>query len=138
MRNSLHLHVGAGNANINSNDVDLVRNLIEAGEYSFALEKIRKLMYEYPDSPAPHNLLGVYYEYLRDKASAQRHYRAALAIRPGYESAQSNLQRVTSFDPSCSWQVDFGFGKRSSNKSAKLRIGENEKPNGSILFAKRI
>ncbi len=92
-------------------------------------------MYEYPDSPAPHNLMGVYYEFLQDTASAVRHYRASLAIMPGYSSAQSNLNRVTSYEPSYSWQIEYGHGKRSSNKSARLRMGENFSSNGSVLFS---
>ncbi len=137
MRNTLFLHEKKENLCISAKDAELVRNLLEAGEHSFAYEKIRKLMYEFPDSPAPHNLMGVYCEFERDLTSAVRHYRASLALHPGYSSAENNLKRVTSYEPSCSWQIDYGHGKYASNKSAKLHIGDDEQSNGSILFSNR-
>lgn len=47
------------------------------------------------DSAEPHNLLGVLDELKMDLRSAQKHYRAALALDPTHVAANKNLSRTT-------------------------------------------
>lgn len=48
-----------------------------------------------PDRADAHNLLGVIHRTLEDRASAEREYRAALAIDPAHALARSNLALLT-------------------------------------------
>lgn len=58
---------------------------------------IQKSLSLSPESPIPHNLLGITCEYERDFTRAQNHYRAALALDPTYNPAQMNLERTSQF-----------------------------------------
>jgi len=44
-----------------------------------------------PDAPAPHVNLGTFYFHMRRWKEAESHYRAAIALRPGYALAWFNL-----------------------------------------------
>ncbi len=45
------------------------------------------------DLPAPHHALGVLADLTHDGATAEEHYRAALAVDPGFAPARANLAR---------------------------------------------
>lgn len=68
-------------------------NMID-GNYAKALEFSKQTLGKYPDMPEPHNLIGILYEYENNISSAQKHYRAALALDPTYQPAQNNLERT--------------------------------------------
>jgi DNA-binding NtrC family response regulator len=63
-------------------------------ELDKAAEYLRKAVSLDPTQPEPFNLLGVYMELKGNVSEAQRLYRAALALDPTYEPADSNLRRT--------------------------------------------
>ncbi|HHY92477.1 MAG TPA: response regulator [Firmicutes bacterium] len=63
-------------------------------ELDKAAEYLHKAVSLDPTQPEPFNLLGVYMELKGNISEAQRLYRAALALDPSYEPADSNLKRT--------------------------------------------
>ena len=63
-----------------------------------AEEILKQAVGKDPSSPVTHNLLGVISEYKGDVQQAQKYYRAALALDPTYEPAESNIRRTVEFD----------------------------------------
>jgi Tfp pilus assembly protein PilF len=63
---------------------------------------------ENPDSPKPHNLLGIWYELKGNNDLARKHYRAAYALDPTYKPASVNLERVCTFFITRKIPIDFG------------------------------
>ena len=64
-----------------------------------------------PDRPAAFNLMGAIHEQRQDPLTAIREYRAALALAPGYEPAQRNLERLTSWPRSGRIMLEEPMGK---------------------------
>lgn len=62
-----------------------------------------------PDSPEPHNLLGIWYELKGDQNQARKHFRASYALDPTYEPATKNLERLCSFYIQKNLRTDFGY-----------------------------
>lgn len=84
------------------------------------LEKARIYLHEAicqnDSSGETHNLLGIYYEKNGDLILAAKHYRAASDLEPTLQSANINLERVTSFKYYYSEEnVDYGDVKKSYN-----------------------
>lgn len=71
---------------------DTVRALLGAGDYAECRRMITKAMGRCPSSAQPHNLFGLLLERTGCHAAAMRHFRAALALEPGYEPAKRNLE----------------------------------------------
>ncbi len=90
--------------NLKENELDSYKGVLEfakkcilAKDYGKAEEFLKKAIAMDVDSPVPHNLLGILYEYRKEVQGAQKHYRAALALDPTYEPASKNLHRTAQF-----------------------------------------
>lgn len=94
-----------------------VRTLVKNGEYDECKQMIRHAMEEYPDSPEPHNLMGVVLEQVRDHATAMRHFRAAYALDPTYRPASQNLNNYGTFfsDGKCAFDESDCVQRRKTN-----------------------
>jgi tetratricopeptide (TPR) repeat protein len=64
-------------------------------EYDEAYMFIMKAFNENPNSPEPHNLLGIMYEFKENYDLARKHYRIAYVLNPTYRPASENLERVS-------------------------------------------
>lgn len=67
---------------------------MEQGHYSVALEKLQRALAYNPRLAEAENALGVLYEQTDQSELAERHYRKALQLQPGYLLAEMNLARV--------------------------------------------
>lgn len=72
----------------------LARRLIEAQDRQAALAEVKKAIALDPARPQAFNLLGVLFEMDHQPSEAQKSYRVALDLDPGYDAAQENLSRV--------------------------------------------
>ncbi|EXJ22663.1 hypothetical protein ADIAL_1917 [Alkalibacterium sp. AK22] len=70
-----------------------VERLFKDKQYELCLERATLAVGQYPHAAEPHNLLGVLLEAKGMKAEAMKHYRAAIALEPGYRPARENLYR---------------------------------------------
>ncbi len=91
-------------------------------DFSNAQAAIIQAMSLNMDAAAPHNLLGVMKELKGDENCAQRHYRAAYALEPGFKPACRNLQRM----------ADFTWGLRSNDYDYGLT--EDARPTNSDII----
>ena len=66
--------------------------------YQECVEDICHAMYLHPDSPEPHNLMGILLEKQKNHTGAMKHFRAALDLDPTYRPAQENLIGCSSFE----------------------------------------
>lgn len=73
------------------------KKCILAQDYEKAGEFLRKAISQNTESPEPHNLLGIVFEFNGKISEAQKHYRAALALEPAFRPAQENLERTAQF-----------------------------------------
>jgi len=90
-----------GREELREEDLDTSKDILEyakkcilSNRYDEARIYLKKAIGGDVNSPEPHNLLGVLEEYEGKLDLAQKHYRAALALDPTYESANRNLQRT--------------------------------------------
>ncbi|MDO4662197.1 MAG: tetratricopeptide repeat protein [Tissierellia bacterium] len=74
-----------------------VKELINEGNYNNSIELICEAMRSNPNSPEPHNLLGIIFEKKGDHSSAMKHFRAAYALDPSYKPAKYNLDTFGTF-----------------------------------------
>lgn len=74
-----------------------VKNLVANREYENCIAVIRAAMGENPDSPQPHNLLGIVLEKTGNHSAAMKHFRAAWALDPTYAPALHNLNTYGTF-----------------------------------------
>lgn len=61
-----------------------------------------------PNSPQPHNLLGIWYEFRGMSDLARKHYRVAYVLDPTYKPASENLERISTLFPYKWIPVNFG------------------------------
>lgn len=73
------------------------RQFILTADYARCYETICEAMEKYPDSPHPHNLLGILLEKTGQHEEAMRHFRAAYALDPTYMPARQNLETYGTF-----------------------------------------
>ena len=71
--------------------------LTEEGAYDRCRTLLAQAMSQHPDAPEPHNLLGLLLERSGKHADAMKHFRAALALEPGYTPAAKNLELYGNF-----------------------------------------
>lgn len=71
------------------------KKYILAGDDEKAKEYLSDAIARDTEAPEVHNLLGALYEFEGEITTAQKHYRAALALDPTYEPAEENLERTT-------------------------------------------
>ena len=69
-----------------------IKRQIQKGRYEEARCQIISRMIRDPDSPEPHNLLGILLEKEGEPVAAMKHFRAAWALDPSYEPARKNLE----------------------------------------------
>ena len=72
----------------------LTRTCISRQEYHAAATHVRKALGLDPARPEALNLQGALLEMNRDRNTARKYYRAALAFDPAYQPAQINLSRT--------------------------------------------
>jgi DNA-binding NtrC family response regulator len=78
--------------------IALAYKRITERRFEEARQLVRRAMAADPGQPEAYNLLGALLEMGGDWLQAQKFYRAALDIAPGYKPARANLERTTSFD----------------------------------------
>lgn len=78
--------------------IEFAKLNIIAKKFDKAIEALRMAISKEPGLPDSHNLLGVIEEYKENVEEAQKYYRAALALDPSYEPANSNLDRITEME----------------------------------------
>lgn len=89
---------------LKASDIKTFQEYLEFGKkcileknFDKAKEYLKKAIAENLEAPEPQNLIGILYEYEDDLLTAEKHYRAALALDPTYKPALENLNRVSSF-----------------------------------------
>ncbi|MGM0379303.1 MAG: response regulator [Bacillota bacterium] len=104
---------------LEKSDLNNSKNLIEYAKkciieknYNEAKEYLKKAIAEDTQKPEPHNLLGVISEYNGDILTAQKYYRAALALDPTYKPADKNLERTVMGDT----KSDVSLGEDTNDK----------------------
>lgn len=75
-----------------------VREYLLSGKYKECREEISYAMYLHPDTPEPHNLMGLLLEGQDDHAGAMKHFRASYALDPTYQPARDNMMDYARFD----------------------------------------
>lgn len=73
------------------------RQLIMRKEYEKCYEIVCATMSKYPDTPQPHNILGILLEKTGHHSDAMHHFRAALALDGTYRPASQNLETYGTF-----------------------------------------
>ena len=64
---------------------------LRLNDYDKCLEIIRQMMYLYPESAEPHNLLGLLRRTQGNQVQAMKHFRAAMDLDPTFISARKNM-----------------------------------------------
>lgn len=75
-------------------DILLVLSLLQKKDYEQALKASEALEKKMPKSPIPFNLTGLAYLYKGDTEQASKRFNKALAIDPGFFTAEMNLVRI--------------------------------------------
>lgn len=91
----------------NSYIMDAV-NRLRRNELDEAFPILLESFKENPNSPEPHNLLGIWYELRGNEELARKHYRAAYALDPTYKPASENLERLCLYFDNKNRTVNFG------------------------------
>lgn len=73
--------------------LELARHLLSQRDRPAAVQQTHQAIALDPGRPEAFNLLGAIQEVSGDKLSAQKNYRAALALNPAYRVARENLDR---------------------------------------------
>lgn len=73
-------------------------DLLQKYELQASFSMIVKALCINPNSPIPHNILGIIYEYDHNNDLARKHYRASYALDPTYKPASENLERICSYN----------------------------------------
>lgn len=95
---------------------------IQEGNIDEAQEEAKLALALKPEAPEPHNILGIIAEYIGDRESALKHYRASWALEASYQPAYKNLDRLTSNYNSKTWrQFDLGIEELTNEE-----VGEEE------------
>ena len=78
-------------------DIDSICNIakeyIEHNNFDKCKGIICEAMKKYPNSPQPHNLMGILYENKGDHIMAMKHFRASCAIDPSYLPSRYNMEQ---------------------------------------------
>ena len=95
-------------------------------EQEKAYYEIIEAMRIFPDSPQPHNLLGIWFEINGDDIMARRHYRAAYSLDPTFKPACKNIERICTFENPEPFAYD--FGDESEEQENLILENNTEKP----------
>jgi len=90
--------------------VELAKRAIANRQFDAAQEHVRQAIAADATKPEAFNLLGVLLEMAGNRLEAQKNYRAALALAPGYKPAEENL------------------GRTVGGKGGGFRLGKSEHP----------
>lgn len=74
--------------------LDLARQHARRAEWERAVGELRRAITLDPSRPEAYNLLGAFEEILGDLEGAERSYRVACDLDPGYEPSRHNLDRM--------------------------------------------
>ena len=75
-----------------------VKECFHKNAYKACMEEICYAMYLHPDSPEPHNLMGILQDRQGNHTGAMKHFRAALDLDPTYLPAKENMLDYARFD----------------------------------------
>lgn len=81
----------------NKTFIQLVKELIEQGNFTDAEKYVTVSMAENPHNALPHNLMGILMEHKNNHCLAMKHFRAALALDPSFYPARYNMEKCGSF-----------------------------------------
>lgn len=76
--------------------IGICKRHITDRRFEEAREAAKKALAKDPGQPEPYNLLGAFFEFRGHWAEAEKFYRAALEIDPGFRPAKANLDRMSS------------------------------------------
>lgn len=76
-----------------------VRDEFRTGDYQEGRRLLIRAMEAFPESPKPHNLMGILLEKERNHVQAMKHFRIAYALDPSYEPARHNLELYGGINP---------------------------------------
>lgn len=85
-----------------ANLCDRVKEHLSKNAYKACMEDICEAMYLYPNSPEPHNLMGILMEKQMNHIGAMKHFRAALDLDPTYLPARENMMDYAGMEMSMS------------------------------------
>lgn len=74
--------------------IQYARQLIMHKDFEKSMEYLKRALGMEPTKAEPHNLMGSLLEILGKLDEAQKHYRAAMVMEPGYIPAQTGLARI--------------------------------------------
>lgn len=74
--------------------VDLAKQSVKAGEFEVARVYAKKAIFIKYNRPEAYNILGGICEVKGDRQEADKNYRMALDMDPGYEPAKKNLEKA--------------------------------------------
>jgi DNA-binding NtrC family response regulator len=95
--NVLERDLISGEGNDYDSLIELAKKSINEKQFDSAIAQVQKAITFTSSCPEAYNLLGVLMEVKHDQLEAQKNYRIALSMDPGYQPALTNLHRSTSF-----------------------------------------
>jgi len=84
---------------------------VEAYDFDTAADWAKRAVFVNTSGAEAFNFIGVIYELKNDRLTAQKYYRAAIALDPTYQPAHNNLKRSTQVRPE--GKLDIGGEKKS-------------------------
>lgn len=81
---------------------------LQVREFEAAYMLIIDAMYINPNTPEPHNLLGLWFEMTGKDQLARKHYRIAYVLDPEYKPACNNLERISTLFITKEIPYDYG------------------------------
>ncbi|MEG0797719.1 MAG: hypothetical protein RSE47_00235 [Acidaminococcaceae bacterium] len=81
-------------------------------------QKVAEFLGKYPESPVPHNLLGIILEMENKHLTAMKHFRAAYALDPTYKPVLHNLDMAAELPT----KRDADYGESDGFMRPLLRI----------------
>lgn len=99
---------------------------IKKYEYGKAMSLIRDSMRDFPDSPIPHNLMGILMEKEEKHVKAMKHFRASYALDPTFIPTRINMDLYSSFSRNreCAY----------TEEDCKEEMHSNEKINSNTVI----
>lgn len=114
---------------------DKVRAYVYDGEYESCMEIILDAMQKYPHAPEPHNLIGIILEKTGDHTNAMKHFRAAIALDPGYQAATQNLYNYGTFYSK--GKIAFDESDVIEERERQAEVYYNDYGFGRVYYKKR-
>ena len=85
--------------NKNMELISEIKSCIDEGKYRDGERMAAQAMKNNPNSPVPHNLMGIILEKENKHVQAMKHFRAAYALDPTYIPARFNMEQYGTFFP---------------------------------------